>query len=252
MAADSSSRVKQAPALVRPQAPIDRTTISVASGDVLDVRQFEIIERMSSLFEVRLVVVSSNPDIELDAVVGKPMSFALHAGNSGNSRSWAGICSHLQQLRVEDQFLSTYELTLVPTLWLVTQRRNFRMFQRLSELDIVLKLLTEWGIQPTLRMSTAYKARKYRVQYGETDFAFMSRMLEDAGISFYFDNSGTSQLVLDDGPQNNEARPSIAFHDQPTTAELEHVTAVRVGRRVRGLRRRRARRCRAGSRRCRR
>jgi type VI secretion system secreted protein VgrG len=104
---------------------------------------------MSSLFEIRIVVVSNNPDIEFDAVVGKPMSFALHAGNT---RSWAGICSHLQQLRVEEQFASTYELTLVPTLWLATQRRNFRMFQRQSELDIVLKLLAEWGVDPTLRL----------------------------------------------------------------------------------------------------
>ncbi len=214
----------------RKQVALGRAFAEIASGDSIDVRHFELTDRMSGLFEIRLVVVSENPDIDFEAVIGQKMRFSLHAGKS---RSFTGVCSHMRQLRVEEHFLSTYEVTLVPTLWFAAQRRNFRMFQHLSELDIALLLLREWEIEPRLRLTNSYKKRKYRVQYGESDFAFMSRMLEDAGISFYFENGEESTLVLDDNPQTNEQRAPITFRDRPTDAELEHVTKVSFGRRVR-------------------
>ncbi len=153
---------------------------------------------------------------------------------SPGQRGWTGLCSELQQLQVEEGGLSTYHLVIVPTLWLLTQRRNHRMFQQKSELDIVLQLLGEWGIKPEKRLSSTYKKRKYRVQYGESDFAFLSRMLEDAGISFFFEaHEHESRLVLSDAPQSAEARAPIPFRDSPTTADRQHVSAVRVGRKVR-------------------
>jgi type VI secretion system secreted protein VgrG len=202
----------------------------IATGDGIDVRRFEVDERISALFEVRITAVSDNPDIDFEAVVGQPMRFVAQGPVT---RTWAGVCADLRQVRVDEQHLATYELTLVPTLWLAAQRRNFRMFQRLSEVEIALQLLGEWGVEPTVRLAGKYKKRKYRVQYGETDYTFICRMLEDAGISFHFDNGGESKLVLDDGPESNEAREPIAFRDRPTDADLEHVTEVHVARRVR-------------------
>jgi type VI secretion system secreted protein VgrG len=212
-----------------------RLEVKVASGDHLDVRHFHVADRMSSLFEISLVVVSENDDVDFESVVGQPASFHLRAGLlPSQERSWTGLVSHIQQVAVEDRGLSTYQMTLVPTLWLATQRRNHRMFQLKSEVDIVVQLLKEWGIEPEQRLSGTYKKRKYRVQYGETDFQFMSRMLEDVGISFYFETKdGETKMVLHDAPQSNSARPPIAFRDQPTDADLEHVTEVRVTRRVR-------------------
>ena len=105
------------------------------------------------------------------------------------------------------------------------------MFQQMSEIDIVQKVLGEWGVSPVLRLAGKYKKRKYRVQYGESDYTFICRLLEDAGVSFYFEGGG--ELVLDDGPQRNAPRAPLAFRDHPTQADLEHVTAVRVGRRLR-------------------
>ncbi|WP_437902931.1 type VI secretion system tip protein TssI/VgrG [Sorangium sp. So ce327] len=207
-----------------------RVEAQIASGDMLDVRRFQVTERISSLFEVQIVAVSDDPDIDFEAVIGQPMTFTAHANQT---RVWSGLCSHLQQVAVEERYLSTYELTLVPRLWLATQRRNYRMFQHKSEVDIVLQLLGEWGISPTRRLAGEYKKRKYRVQYGESDYTFISRMLEDAGVSFYFDNGGESQLVLDDRPQANVARVPITYRDHPTDADREHVTKVVVGRRLR-------------------
>jgi type VI secretion system secreted protein VgrG len=203
---------------------------TIATGDDVDVRHFRIVERMSSLFDVRIVAVSKNPDIDFEGAIGHPMQLA--ARGSAN-RTWTGICTELRQVRVEENNLSTYELVLAPTLWLATQRRNYRMFQHMSELDIVLKLLAEWGIEPRLQLTSQYKKRKYRVQYRETDYTFICRMLEDAGISFYWDSLGDGGLVLDDAPHANTARLPIAFRDTPHDALHEHVTKVHVARRVR-------------------
>ncbi|KYF86399.1 hypothetical protein BE20_29220 [Sorangium cellulosum] len=211
--------------------------VEVASGDALDVRNFSVQERLSSLFEVNLVAVSDNASIDFDAVVGQPARFTLRAG--AHDRSWSGLCNHLEQVRVEPGGLSTYQLTVVPTMWLLTQRKNYRMFQHTSEPDIALKVLQEWGIEPEVRIDGgAYKKRKYRVQYAESDFAFVSRMLEDAGITYAFEQSGDeTKLVLSDAPHANVKRGApLMFLDDASLSRshgISFVTDVRMGKRVR-------------------
>ncbi|AUX26033.1 hypothetical protein SOCEGT47_065860 [Sorangium cellulosum] len=219
----------------RPLDGLQHLKVTVASGDALDVRHFRVAERMSSLFEITLVVVSDDPDVDFETVAGQPMSFSMRKGLGPlDHRAWTGVCSRIEQTAAEERGLSTYSLTLVPELWLLTQRRNYRMFQHASELEIVKRLLAEWGIVPVERLSGIYKKRKYRVQYGESDYAFVCRMLEDAGISFYFETADDqTTLVLDDAPQRNASRPPVAFRDGPMDAGEEHVTRVRIGRRIR-------------------
>ena len=211
--------------------------LHVASGDALDVRNFAVQERLSSLFQVSLIAVSDNPSVDFDAVVGQPARFALHGGL--HERFWTGLCNHFEQVRVEPSGLSTYQISLVPTLWLLTQRKNHRMFQQMSEPDIVLKVLKEWDIVPELRIDRgAYKKRKYRVQYDESDFAFISRMLEDAGITFYFEQVGEeTKVTLSDAPQTNAKRAlPLLFLDEAGTARNHDagiVTGLRMRQRVR-------------------
>lgn len=213
-----------------------RLAVSVASSDDLDIRHFQVVERMNELFEIAIDALCENPDIDFEAVVGQPMTFTARKGVEGlDVRTWTGICSHIEQVGAEERGLSTYKLVLVPMLWLLTQRRNHRMFQVQSEVDIARKLLGEWSISTEESLSGTYKKRKYRVQYGESDFTFLCRMLEDAGISFYFKtDDGETKLVLHDTPQRNARRAlPIAFRDHPTDANREHVTAVRIGRSIR-------------------
>ncbi|XXT19362.1 type VI secretion system tip protein TssI/VgrG [Sorangium sp. So ce429] len=211
--------------------------IEVASGDALDVRNFSVQQRLSSLFQVDLVAVSENPSVDFDAVVGQPARFALHAGT--HDRLWSGLCSHLEQVRVEPSGMSTYQLTIVPTMWLLTQRKNYRMFQHISEPDIALKLLKEWNIEPEVRIDRgAYKKRKYRVQYAESDFTFVSRMLEDAGITYSFEQTGDeTKLVFSDAPHASQKRASsLIFLDDTSMArnhDVAFVTHVRMSKRVR-------------------
>ncbi len=211
--------------------------VTVGSGDKLEVRHFNVQERLSGLFQVHLVAVSDNPSINFDDVVGQAAKFDMSAGQ--HDKFWSGICNHFEQVGVETTGVSTYQLTLVPTFWLLTQRKNYRMFQQISEPDIVVKILKEWGIEPKLRIDkAAYKKRKYRVQYAESDFAFINRVLEDAGITYYFEQEGDeTKLVLSDAPQTNTKRgESLQFMDDTsmkTDIHSEFVTSVRIGQQVR-------------------
>jgi len=212
-------------------------SVHIATGGALKVRQFDVHERISSLFTVHLVAVSDDPDLDFDAVVGKPASFSLQGNLAGaRTRVWSGVCNHLQLAGASDDGRSTYELTIVPRLWLLTQRRGYRVFQHASEVDIALDLLEGWGIEPRLVLARAYDKHGYRAQYGESDYAFLCRMLEDAGVSFYFaPDDGDARLTLSDSPERASLRGEKLPYVQ--TADLsrdaEHVTALRISQRAR-------------------
>ena len=155
----------------------NRATVDLECGEALDVREFDATDGMSRLFEVRLVLVSRNLDLDFDAILGLPATFRL--GTLLSQRTWRGVAVAMDQVRVD---------------------KDYRVFQFKSELEIVTQILGEWGIATrVLANAGAHKQRKFRVQYGESDLGFITRMLEDAGISYWFDGAdGTSTMVLDD------------------------------------------------------
>ena len=83
-----------------------------------------------------------NPDLDLASFVGQDAAFFL-TGAVEQQRRWTGIVSRMEQVRVEPAGLSTYDLTIVPRLWFLTQRRNHRIFQHQSIPAILEKLLGE-------------------------------------------------------------------------------------------------------------
>jgi type VI secretion system secreted protein VgrG len=215
--------------------------VTIATHDALDVVEFQVADALSSLFAVTLIVRTKNQVVDFDAVVGQPASFSIHQDTIGArppvSRTWAGIASQVRLIQVEDKGLATYSLTLVPTLWMATQRRNYRIYQQISELDIALKVLEEWGIEPKLELSSTYRKRKYKVQYAESDFAFICRMLEEIGVTYLFRQAdgGKMDLVFTDAPQKNKAGAPIRYTDTTNNAALTstYVTKVGISQKVR-------------------
>lgn len=210
----------------------------IATGDTVDFRFFQVEEGLSRLLAVHLEVVSPNPDIELDAVVGQPASFSLRQEVTGGVvRTWSGVCQHIEQLVAEDSATgrSTYAIEIVPRAWFLTQRRNHRIFQQKSEPQIALALLEEWSVDVETELALEdYPTRDYRVQFAESDFAFLSRLLEDAGITYYFEHRDDRMvMVLSDEPTARSPRPSLRFVETPMTTDQELVTGVRIVRRVR-------------------
>ncbi len=213
---------------------VNNAQVRIASGDGLDVRSFSVHQGMSQLFAIELSVVSTSLDIDFDQVIGMGAHFSL--ATSRSHMSWSGICREMEQRRVDRDGLATYRLSIVPKLWLLTQRKNYRIFQYLSELEIVEQLLGEWGVEHEARVdASAHGKRKFRVQYGESDFAFISRMMEDAGISYYFEaSSDGTKLVLDDEPQSRGvSQDDIPYVDDANTTVQRFVTRVAVRSRLR-------------------
>lgn len=188
----------------------------------LDVREFTVDDGLSSLFSVDLEVVSPNPALELDDLIGQPAAFHVELGDLAYEgtprRSWSGVISEAHLVRSEATGLSTYQMTIAPTLWLLTRRTNCRVFQQMTDLDVARAILAEWGIDALVECSRSYKTRKYRVQYQETDHAFFCRMLEASGITYFHRLvDGQSKLVLTDAPERGvERKDTLEYADEPT------------------------------------
>ncbi|HRI69376.1 MAG TPA: contractile injection system protein, VgrG/Pvc8 family, partial [Polyangium sp.] len=161
--------------------------LSFESGESsLEVRHFSVHEGLSTPFCATIVARSKREDVDLESLVGKAGAFAA-TGNLQVPRAWTGVVSHAEQIDVEPptsaspNSLSTYLLRIVPTLWLLTQRRGNRIFQKMTIPKIVEKVLGEYGIKPQLKLTEPHPEHEYRVQYNETDFDFVSRLLEEEG-----------------------------------------------------------------------
>jgi type VI secretion system secreted protein VgrG len=225
-----------------------RLVLSFASGESsLSVRSFRVREACSEPFRIEIVARSPSADLDFEGLVGQAAAFRLQAGMAGAlgaARTWTGVCARCEQIRVETSGLSTYEITLLPQLWLLDRRRNHRLFQHQSVVDIAETLLAEWNVEHDVRLERrSHPPLELRIQYGETDYAFLSRLLEEAGISFTFasDPERGTVVVLSDALHTADPRPGgpLPFADRVEPLEavgLEYVTAVRVRREVRPAR----------------
>jgi len=213
--------------------------------DSLSVRRFTVHEAVSSLFDVSIVARSPNEDIDLESIVGRAAGFLL-VDQTLQARAWSGVVAEMEQVRVEAPTaagigLSTYFIRIVPVMWLLGHRSNNRIFHKSTVPQIVQKILSEYGIEPKLKLAETHQEHEYRVQYGETDLAFVSRLLEEEGISYYFGQGAgeggslKSELTLTDRPQSSgEVRPPVPYADNPNeTGGNPHVTSVHLSHRVR-------------------
>src|SRR5262249_36895076 len=105
---------------------------------------------------------------------------------------------------------TTYFADLYPRMWLLTKTRDSRIFQNKGVPDIVKQVLQEHGVTDLNDALTGtYAAREYCVQYRETAFDFVSRLMEAEGISYYFTHTDSAHmLVLADDASSYTAGPT--------------------------------------------
>ncbi|MEZ4297359.1 MAG: type VI secretion system tip protein TssI/VgrG [Polyangiaceae bacterium] len=213
-------------------------SLEIDSEDAFDVRELAIEDAMSAPFQVDVVAMSDNPAVDFESLVGRDaavkldLSSALPPGEP--PRTWKGIVSEVHQLGAEEDGLSAYSISVVPRIWLLTQRTNCRVFQQMTDLDIALALLKEWGIDPVLQTTRAQKTRKYRVQYHESDHTFLCRVLESAGVTYLHRQEGEeTKLVLLDSPEQGNPREEPLQHlSEPALGAL-WATCLKASRRMR-------------------
>jgi type VI secretion system secreted protein VgrG len=223
--------------------------LSFASKETsLSVRSFSVEHPVSGLFEIGVIAASPDDDLDLDAFVGLGASFRLGASLSPNAaaRAWTGVVAHMEQVEAETAGLSTYYLRIVPALWRATRRKNNRVFQHLTLPEIVGTVLAEWNIAPVLELdASSFPRFEYRVQYAETDFAFLSRILEEAGITYVFRDPDLSantkeepetKLVLSTDLDRHDARaggPILFFNGNNAPPGKEIISQVKLAQEVR-------------------
>jgi type VI secretion system secreted protein VgrG len=183
-------------------------------NDVLLLGGFHGKEGLSNLFSFELDMVSENHNIPFEEIIGQNVTLSVVLA-SGASRVFNGIISSFAQgrgggeMEGENLRFSTYRAVMVPWLWLLTRTADSRIFQKLSVPEIVEKVFGEKGFADfKMQLQGSYEKRDYCVQYRETDFNFISRLLEEEGIHYFFEHEeGKHTLVLADSPQANAPCP---------------------------------------------
>lgn len=167
-------------------------------------------ERMSGLFQFDLELVSMDRALDFKKIIGKGVTVTIKLSH-GIDRYFHGICTRFRQAgRADKQTL--YRAELHPWLWLLTRTTDSRIFQNESVPEIVKKIFSDLGQSDFEEaLKGTYAKREYCVQYQETAFAFVSRLLEDEGIHYFFKHAkGKHTLVLCDDSGANPPCPGLA------------------------------------------
>lgn len=182
-------------------------------SDVLLFKDMEGEEGISRLFSFQLNLLSENPDISFKNIIGKSVTLVIDL-HGGKYRYINGIVSEFYQLSAGDpswsnNLLSQYAATVVPSLWLLTRTTDSRIFQNKSVPDIVEKIFGDNSlVDYKLSLKGSYSPRDYCVQYRESDFNFVSRLMEEEGIFYYFQHEdGKHTLILGDDVSEHKACP---------------------------------------------
>ncbi|HKS24317.1 MAG TPA: type VI secretion system tip protein TssI/VgrG [Thermoanaerobaculia bacterium] len=186
-------------------------SISTPLGkDKLLLRRLRGEERVSGLFHFFLDMQSEDPALDFSKIVGKSATVTVELAD-GSKRYVNGIVGRFVQAGGDARFIN-YHAELRPWLWLTTMSADCRIWQNKSVVDIVTGLFKELGFTDFRNATSGtYDPLEYCVQYNETHFAFVSRLLEDAGISYFFEHAdGKHTLVLADASSAYKACPGAA------------------------------------------
>ena len=196
-----------------PSQTLDNIRVSVADGEhALSVRAVSLEEGLSELFCIHVTAVSEDASIPLDPVVDRAASMAVEFPfeEGTDTRYWHGVCESFALTKAEPDGASTYQLTIVPTLARLAHGRDNRIFQHLSIPEIVDIILAAWNV--TCRWEVDRErcpTLEYRVQFDESDYAFICRLLEEAAISYALSsNANECTVVLSDAPHQAAPHPS--------------------------------------------
>jgi type VI secretion system secreted protein VgrG len=167
-------------------------------------------DAISSCFSYDLELASTDHSITADKLLGTGATIWLDDG-AGLTVPVNGIINRFAALRRTVRGFSLYRVRVVPKLWLLTRTTDCRIFQDKNVFQIVDQVLSDFGVsQKAWKLNGHYRTRDYCVQYRETAFDFISRLMEEEGIFFYFTHDEKNHsLVLTD---NNRGLAACRDH----------------------------------------
>ncbi|MEQ1636221.1 MAG: type VI secretion system Vgr family protein [Methylococcales bacterium] len=171
-------------------------------SEVLLFSRMNGYEALSRLFEyeIDLLVDEANKSIvtggfPTNAVLGQPMTITLTLP-AGGKRYFHGLVTQFKHHGVVEDFYQ-FRAVIRPWLWFLTRTSNCRIFQEQTVPDIIKKVFAENGFSDyKLELTQSYQPREYCVQYRESDFNFVSRLMEWEGIFYYFKHEASKHTLI--------------------------------------------------------
>src|SRR5277367_5968034 len=191
--------------------------------DVLLLQGFSGRESISRMFHFTADLLSENHSIASKDIVGKRVTICLGVPHDGQ-RYWNGFISRFAFVGRDERF-SRYRAEIVPWSWFLTRTADCEIFQQKTIPDILKKVFGDFSFNDFQNKTQAtYTQREYVVQYRETAFNFVSRLMEECGIFYFFEHDKSShKLIFADKPQVHKNCPvqhKVRFDYNPGTAHL--------------------------------
>jgi len=196
--ADSLSQAKRSATLTTP-----------LGATVLVLARMTAIEGLSELFETRVEAISTTANLDFNSTLGLGAAVTLNSPD-GSKRYFNGLMTEAYWRGVEHK-LYRYELVLRPWLWFLTRTSDCRIFANKNALDIVKEVFSKRGFTDFRDATTeAPPKMEYCVQYRETDFNFVCRLMEEYGIYYFFEHEESKHtLVLADSKSSHKPAPGL-------------------------------------------
>ncbi|KTB79685.1 type VI secretion system Vgr family protein [Pseudomonas syringae] len=204
--------------------------------DVLLLKEMSGGDELGRLFSYDLQLTSVDGALDLNQLLGKPMSLSVQLAG-GAQRYFHGIVARCSQNVTRDQFAS-YQVTLRPWLWLLTRTSDCRIFQNLTIPQIIKQVFRDLGFSDFEdALSKPYREWEYCVQYRESSFDFVSRLMEQEGIYYFFRHEKDRHvLVLADAYGAHQPAPGYEsvpyFPPDGQHRERDHINDWRLAQEV--------------------
>ncbi|MEW9921692.1 type VI secretion system Vgr family protein [Marimonas sp. MJW-29] len=171
--------------------------------DKLRLKRGIVKEKLSTLTETTIEFLAQKTEVKLSDFVGKIMTLHVQQEGSDNGRMFTGTCISVEAMGMRDQ-QDHFVAHVRPWFWMLTVAHNTRVFQDKTVIEIIEEVLGDHGFSDyEVKTSETYPTREYCVQYRETDFAFLSRLMEEEGIYYFFDYTEAMErnekLIICDG-----------------------------------------------------
>jgi type VI secretion system secreted protein VgrG len=188
-------------------------------------------EELGRLPEYRLELLRPSKKAAVTAaeLLGKKAGVKIQL-NDGTFREINGIVTRFEKGGKTGRY-EIYHIDLSPWLFHLTLGSDCRVFQDKTAVQIIETIFGEYSSSTRIEKKTSgsYTARPYTVQYRESDFNFVSRLMEEEGMYYYFKHErGQHTLVLCDGPTGHSAMPggSLSFAIDPDNPEKREDTVL--------------------------
>ncbi len=181
--------------LIRLRTPFGDDHLNYQVGTLHGTR-FTMRERISRPFELRLTTVSTRQTIDPNSLLHRPVTATIKPTDNVE-RHFNGVVRKVTSVADWLRDRATYVLDIVPTLWFLSQSQDCRIFQQMSVVDILREILGTHGVTKVeFNISRTPPKRDYVTQYNETDLLFVHRLLQEAGLFYFFLHSPDEHMLV--------------------------------------------------------